>query len=308
MFAQLGAQGGVMGAGFGHGGPKAGAVVHHAQVGQLVHHHIVQHIHAAVQQPPVQHDAAIALGAAPARARVGQAQAAPLHAQLGRKVAQPLGKQIARVAQPPGGHGSAHLGGAGVLRHGQVQRPSPFPYRQQAAAARGGGVQVQGELAAQKWQHGAMHPADALGLRLVGALALLLQFLCDPARFFMDGFFQLRQRDPARRADGQALRPHLKADAAARSALEPIGHACAVWQQDLVRGFGVLKILAAPQQRLAMVLRGRFCYQSQSYSSAWGALYRAIGHAVHACATSYPVCQPQSGWVPGAGKGAGAAG
>jgi hypothetical protein len=98
-------------------------------------------------------------------------------------------------------------------------------------------VRVQGDLAAQKRQHGAIGPGDALGLCLVGAFALFLQLLHNPARFFMDGSVQLLQRDPARCADGQAC-AHLKTDAAAHGALQPVGHTRAVPQQNLVRGRG----------------------------------------------------------------------
>jgi hypothetical protein len=123
IFSELAAQLGVVGSTLATRVPEARAVVHHAQVAQLVGHHVVDHRQAEVDQPPVQADGAIGAGAAPAGAgaddRLSLRHCTP---SCGAKVVQPLGEQAlapGASARPAPRRGSARAGG---VRQAQVQR------------------------------------------------------------------------------------------------------------------------------------------------------------------------------------------
>ena len=92
-FAQGLAALGVVGHDFAHRFPKARAVVHLAQVRQLMHHHIIDLADGQVDEPPVQANVAVVARTAPARAGARQTELLPTHPQQRCKVVQALFEQ-----------------------------------------------------------------------------------------------------------------------------------------------------------------------------------------------------------------------
>ena len=195
--AQLGAQGGVGGQLGLHVRPKARAVVHLVQVGQFVNDDVVHNRRAKVHEPPVQADAAVCAGAAPAGAGRGQGHLLPAHAHEGREVVQPRGEVAAGLLLDPGLRGVAPLRGRGGGGQREIERGASC-----AAAIRvshaicsglpawtGGAVQggsrftPQGERLAQPGQRSAFAPRDAGGMLALLPLLRLGELAEDPARF-----------------------------------------------------------------------------------------------------------------------------
>ena len=97
-------------------------MVHHPQVAEFVHHHIVDHILRKMDQAPVQPYRAIHLGTAPACVGTAQAQFLPLHLQLRRKVVQALLEIVFGLAHQPGLHRIPDLVRLGGQRQSHFER------------------------------------------------------------------------------------------------------------------------------------------------------------------------------------------
>src|ERR1035437_7779759 len=88
---------------------KEWAVTHHAQMTELMHHHVVNHVLLEMHETPVQSNRAATTGAAPACAGVAQRELAPLHLQERRKVIQTFYENTPRLTPEPGLHRLTNL-------------------------------------------------------------------------------------------------------------------------------------------------------------------------------------------------------
>ncbi len=192
-----------------------------------MHDHVVDDLGRVLHEPPVQADGPCGVGAAPARARAGQAQAGPLHAQQRRMALQAGREPGAGLAQHPGLHAGTHLGSRCVWRQGQVQGLAAVG---RLFAVDLAGAQRLGFATGEKQCQGtpqivdlaAVLPPDAC--RLLGPLALpgLLELAQYPARLRIQCLPDGRHAHPCGRADHQPLRADGEAYGAPARPLQPI--------------------------------------------------------------------------------------
>ena len=198
-------------------------MVHLAQVGQLVHHHVIDLADGQVDQSPVQSDVPIRACTAPARAGTRQAELLPAHTQLRRVVLQTLLKQGLGLFFQPHLRGITHLGHAGTRRHRHGQElvgGNVLPLHAAHTALH----HAQLHRTAQIWHLGTMPPLDGF-LKLLGLpLFELLQLGHNPGPFFLHRRVHLAQRHPVGRTHHQAISPHHKTNALAPRAFKTVRH------------------------------------------------------------------------------------
>ena len=97
-------------------------MVHHAQMTQFMHHHIVDHCLLEMNQPPVQANRSVGVGAAPAGTGAGQAELSPVNVQMGGEMGEALGKQPFGLPHQPGLDRVSNLIRASGVTQANVQR------------------------------------------------------------------------------------------------------------------------------------------------------------------------------------------
>src|ERR1035437_8128417 len=104
-----------------HQVPKAGAVAHHAQMTEFMHHHVVNHVLPEMHETPVQSNRSVSAGTTPTRAGVAQKELTPPHLQERRKVIQTFYENTPRLTPEPGLHRRTNLHWCGAFGQTQVQ-------------------------------------------------------------------------------------------------------------------------------------------------------------------------------------------
>ena len=167
-----------------HFAPEVLAVVHFAQVGQLVRDHVVDDGRREVDQAPVQHDVAVAGARAPAGRGGRQPPAADLQAADLQEMRQARAEPGAGALLQPGLGGVADAALVGVGGQGQPQRvavrgASASPERSLAAVA----AHADDDAPAQIRQLAAGLPARVRHGQLPLAGVPFAQLVQDPAGF-----------------------------------------------------------------------------------------------------------------------------
>ncbi len=190
-------------------------MVHLAQMRHFVGDDVIDELRAEVQQTPMQADAAVAFGAAPAGGGGAEFHRRHAHAELGREVRHPRGEQSQRLSLQPGGHAVAHLLRTAALRQGQVKFGAGFVPLQLAGAA-----QPQGEVLAEIRDTAAIGPVDARGLQRLQTLFALSQLALHPGGVLLQKLGDGRAAGQARGMQADAAVVHPQRQGAAGGAVQ----------------------------------------------------------------------------------------
>jgi hypothetical protein len=201
----------------GHGGPEGRAVVHLADVRQLVRHHVVDQRQRIMDQAPVQADVALDRARAPAGAGRGEREGVVLHAQAGSEVVQPFPEQLLGLEFEPAPHALDQLPLFQPRGHAHIELLGGLVEPAVAARCR---FQPQRDVGAEEGQAGSVAPFHRPCLARGLAVAALLHLGENPALLGADGIVDFGQRDALGRGHAQAGVVDGEADRAARGAAQ----------------------------------------------------------------------------------------